>query len=154
MKGDVWSRFSRKISSSGAAGSQCTLRLGKSKAARELARLPLGIDRKTLTYSLEKAAERGAGPAPAEKPEPAPSPLAIDHAPQIASVDGAKTRRSTSTCTIAASRRRSDSARSWLHRALGEAEEVSRPVLKSSFQAFYTVFYTRANEPSAIAEAR
>jgi Bacterial regulatory protein, Fis family len=55
MKGDVWSRFSRKISSSGAAGSQCTLRLGKSKAAREL-----GIDRKTLTYSLEKAAERGA----------------------------------------------------------------------------------------------
>jgi Bacterial regulatory protein, Fis family len=105
MKGDVWSRFSRKISSSGAAG-QCTLRLGKSKAAREL-----GIDRKTLTYSLEKAAERGAGPAPAEKPEPAPSPLAIDHAPQIASVDGAKTRRSTSTCTIAASRRRSDSAR-------------------------------------------
>jgi hypothetical protein len=41
-------------------------------------------------------------------------------------------------------------------RALGEAEaeEVSRPVLKSSFQAFYTVFYTRSNEPSAIADAR
>jgi hypothetical protein len=47
-------------------------------------------------------------------------------------------------------------ARYWWHRFFGEAEaeQAARPVLKSSFQAFYTIFYKRSNEPSAIADAR
>src|ERR1700740_1922477 len=51
----------------------------------------LKISRTTLQNRLERAEEKGFVPQrPEPPPEPEPSPFAIDHAPQIASVDGAK----------------------------------------------------------------